>query len=63
MWQFISAQLEESRKQEDSNSEQIRELQERLEGLELDLELDRVESCRESGECDRKHVSFCTVNI
>ncbi|XP_021916457.1 sarcolemmal membrane-associated protein-like isoform X3 [Zootermopsis nevadensis] len=54
----LHTQLEESRKQEDSNSEQIRVLQERLEGLELDLELDRVENCHENGECDRKHVSL-----
>ncbi|PNF42565.1 hypothetical protein B7P43_G05430 [Cryptotermes secundus] len=53
----LHTQLEESRIQEDSNSERIRELQERLEGLELDLELDRVESCRESGDCDKIHVS------
>ncbi|XP_069693765.1 sarcolemmal membrane-associated protein isoform X3 [Periplaneta americana] len=54
----LHSQLEESRNQEDSNSERIRELQERLEGLELDLELDRVQSCHEAADCDRKHASL-----
>jgi len=58
----LHTQLEESRIQEDSNSERIRELQERLEGLELDLKLDRVESCHEDGDCDKKLVSLDTYS-
>ncbi|KAJ9580949.1 hypothetical protein L9F63_023870, partial [Diploptera punctata] len=54
----LCRRLEESRTQEDTNSERIRELQQRLEGLELDLELEHVQNDEDSGEGDRKNSSL-----
>ncbi|GFG37387.1 hypothetical protein Cfor_11194 [Coptotermes formosanus] len=49
----LHTQLEESRIQEDSNFERIRELQERLEELELDLKWKKA--CHGDGDCDKTH--------
>ena len=55
--------MEDSRVKQDTNTETIRELQLRLEGLELDLELEHVQSDDESVDSDKKHVCMCADSL